>query len=40
MVKEKIMDFLLIIPSVSLYFLISEKIFSFGKSEGASMVFK
>jgi len=38
MSKEKLIDYLLVLPSISLYFLITEKIFSCSKSEGASMV--
>lgn len=38
MPSEKFIDYLLILPSISLYFLITEKLFSCSKSEGPSMV--
>ncbi len=38
MTKEKIIDYLLVLPSISLYFLITEKLFNCNKSEGESMV--
>ena len=40
MAKQNFIDYLLVLPSISLYFIITEKFLNCNKSEGLSMVLK